>query len=71
MSLINQPASFRPSWSIGDKICTSRLGRARGRRAGKYRQVCLEGSHRGSCCAYQGSILASYVRTADFQLCIL
>ena len=30
MSLINQPATCRPSWSTGHKICTSRLGRGRG-----------------------------------------
>lgn len=47
VSLINQPASYRPSWSTGDKICTSCLGRARGRQAGKYSQVCLEGDHTG------------------------
>lgn len=45
MSLINQPASFRPSWSIGDQICTPLLGRAGGRQAEMYNQVCREGAH--------------------------
>lgn len=53
MSLINQPAFFRSSWSAGDKICTSCLGRARGRRAWKFSQVCQDRSHRRSSCAAQ------------------
>ena len=44
MSLINQPTSYRPSWSTGDKICTSCLGRGGGRQAERCGHVYLEGS---------------------------